>query len=185
MSFLKTMSPYKPKTNNRLQEDFYIRDVLEVAPALLGKRLVRVMPSGETAGFVITETEAYRGTGDLACHASKGITPRTRVMFEQGGVLYMYLVYGMHWMLNVVTSVQGDPQAVLIRGLEGVDGPGRVTRTLALDRSFNEECLLSSGRIWIEETGTVPDYTTHPRIGIDYAGEYWKSRPWRFLSTGG
>lgn len=167
--------------NERLAANFYTRDVLEVAPELIGKRLVRVMPDGEVAGFIITETEAYRGTGDLACHASKGITPRTKVMFEQGGLLYMYLVYGMHWMLNVVTSVQGDPQAVLIRGVEEVPGPGRVTRRLGLDRSFNEENLFQSGRIWIEETGATPAYTPHPRIGIDYAGEYWKSRPWRFL----
>jgi DNA-3-methyladenine glycosylase len=171
--------------NERLAANFYTRDVLEVAPALIGKQIVRVMPDGETVGFIIAETEAYRGTDDLACHASKGITPRTRVMFEQGGLLYMYLVYGMHWMLNVVTSVKGDPQAVLIRGVEEVPGPGRVTRRLGLDRSFNEESLLQSGRIWIEETGAALAYTTHPRIGIDYAGEYWKSRPWRFLARGG
>lgn len=170
--------------NEKLTADFYTRDVLEVAPELIGKRLVRVMPDGETTGFVITETEAYRGTDDLACHASKGMTPRTRVMFEQGGLLYMYLVYGMHWMLNVVTSVKDNPQAVLIRGVEKVSGPGRVTRTLALDRSFNEECLLTSGRIWIEESGIRPEYTTHPRIGIDYAGEHWKNMPWRFLAVG-
>jgi len=142
--------------NDRLTIDFYTRDVLEVAPALLGKQLVRLMPGGETVCFIITETEAYRGTDDLACHASKGITPRTKVMFEQGGLLYMYLVYGMHWMLNVVTSVQGDPQAVLVRGVEEVPGPGRVTRRLGLDRSFNEENLLQSDRIWIEETGATP-----------------------------
>ena len=179
------ISKPEPIMNERLTSGFYTRDVLEVAPALLGKRLVRVMPDGETVSSIITETEAYRGTDDLACHASKGMTPRTRVMFEQGGVLYMYLVYGMHWMLNVVTSVQDNPQAVLIRGLESVNGPGRVTRTLALDRSFNEENLLQSSRIWIEETGTSPGYTTHPRIGIDYAGEYWKNRPWRFFASGG
>ncbi len=171
--------------NERLTAGFYTRDVLVVAPELIGKRIVRVLPDGETIRSIITETEAYRGTDDLACHASKGITPRTKVMFETGGVLYMYLVYGMYWMLNVVTSVKGNPQALLIRGVEEVSGPGRVTRTLALDRSFNEESLLTSERIWIEETGVTPAHTAHPRIGIDYAGEYWKSRPWRFLATGG
>ena len=171
--------------NKKLTADFYTRDVLEVAPELIGNRLVRVMPDGEVAAYLITETEAYRGTDDLACHASKGITPRTSVMFETGGLLYMYLVYGMHWMLNVVTSVKDNPQAVLIRGLEKVSGPGRVTRTLALDRSFNRECLLTSDRIWIEESGIQPEYTTHPRIGIDYAGEYWKNMPWRFLAKSG
>ena len=171
--------------NEKLTADFYTRDVLEVAPELIGKKLVRVMPDGEIASYLITETEAYRGTDDLACHASKGITPRTSVMFETGGLLYMYLVYGMHWMLNVVTSVKDNPQAVLIRGVEKVSGPGRVTRTLALDRSFNSENLLTSDRIWIEESGIQPEYTTHPRIGIDYAGEYWKNRPWRFVAKGG
>jgi DNA-3-methyladenine glycosylase len=171
--------------NIRLTTEFYTRDVLEVAPELIGKKLVRVMPDGETIRSIITETEAYRGTDDLACHASKGITPRTKVMLEPGGVLYMYLVYGIHWMLNVVTSVKDNPQAVLIRGIEKVSGPGRVTRTLALDRSFNSDSLLTSDRIWIEESGIQPVYTTHPRIGIDYAGEYWKNMPWRFLAKGG
>ena len=91
--------------NKRLGREFYSQDVLEVAPQLLGKHLVRIYPDGTKATYIITETEAYRGGEDLACHASKGRTPRTEVMFGDGGHLYMYLIYGMYWMLNVVTGM--------------------------------------------------------------------------------
>ena len=158
-----------------------MQDVLIVAPGLIGKQLVRVRQSGKITKHIITETEAYRGTDDKACHATKGRTPRTEVMFETGGVLYMYLIYGMYWMLNVVTSAKDAPQAVLIRGLKDISGPGRVSRVLDLDRSFNGEELCSSDRIWIEDSSIKSTFTTHPRIGIDYAGDYWKNRPWRFL----
>ncbi len=106
---------------------------------------------------MITETEAYRGGEDLACHASKGLTPRTRVMFGEGGYLYMYLIYGMYWMMNVVTGPEGVPQAVLFRGLRELSGPGRLTRLLGVDQSFYGEDLVQSGRIWIEESGTTSD----------------------------
>lgn len=164
----------------RLDTTFYRRDVLEVAPELIGKKLVRQWPEGQITEHLITETEAYRGTEDLACHASKGLTPRTRMMYEPGGVLYMYLVYGMHWMLNIVTAHDGEPQAALIRATETVSGPGRLTRHLALDKTFNGEDLLTSARIWVTDNGFRPEYTSHPRIGIDYAGDPWKNKPWRY-----
>ena len=103
--------------SKRLDRSFYNRDVLEVAPQLLGQHLVKVDPKEKKSTYVITETEAYRGGEDLACHASKGRTPRTEVMFGEGGHLYMYLIYGMYWMMNVVTGDVGVPQAVLFRGL--------------------------------------------------------------------
>ncbi|HKK62240.1 MAG TPA: DNA-3-methyladenine glycosylase [Bacteroidales bacterium] len=164
-----------------IDKSFYLRDVLEVAPDLLGKTIIRKWPSGCEERVLITETEAYSGMGDKACHASKGRTNRTEVMFMEGGILYMYLVYGMHWMLNVVTSVEDEPQAVLIRGLNTVNGPGRLTRFLELDKSFNREDLIMSDRISLYDTGLSPDYDALPRIGIDYAGEYWKNKPWRFV----
>ncbi|MEX0986509.1 MAG: DNA-3-methyladenine glycosylase [Bacteroidales bacterium] len=167
-----------------LANDFFRQDVLIVAPALIGKKLVRSWPGGETRAYLITETEAYRGQEDRACHASRGKTPRTGIMYEPGGVLYMYLIYGMYWMLNVVTSVKDDPQAVLIRGLREVSGPGRLTRQLELDGSFNGEELVKSERLGIMDAGIQPSYTTHPRIGIDYAGEPWNTKPWRFLMNG-
>ena len=124
---------------NRLKNSFFLRDVTKVAPDLLGKILVRRFKNGTTQKFVITETEAYRGGEDKACHANKGLTSRTKVMFEEGGLVYVYLIYGMYWMLNFVTGKPGDSSAVLIRGVEGVSGPGRVGRTLQLDKSFYGE----------------------------------------------
>ncbi|MGE0077871.1 MAG: DNA-3-methyladenine glycosylase [Bacteroidales bacterium] len=167
---------------NRLQTDFYRRDVLIVAPELLGKQLVRVYSDGSFARHLITEVEAYKGIGDLACHASKGKTERNKVMFMQGGLVYVYLIYGMYWMLNVVTSVDDDPEAVLIRGISEYSGPGRLTKHLQIDKSFYAEDLSTSSRIWIEDVGLLPKFSTTPRIGIDYAGSYWANMPWRFVT---
>lgn len=164
----------------RLTREFYIRDVLEVAPELVGKQLVVMPPSGFLRKLMITETEAYRGGEDKACHASRGRTKRTDVMFSEGGQVYVYFVYGMYWMLNVVTSVENDPQAVLIRGIEGFNGPGRLTREIGIDRSYYGEDLTVSPRIWIEDTGLRPVIRNSHRIGVDYAGEYWRTMPWRY-----
>ncbi len=166
----------------RPERNFFTRDVLEVAPELLGKVLAVKSENDLIRRFIISETEAYRGSDDKACHASKGRTPRTEMMFHEGGRLYMYFVYGMYWMLNIVTGMENDPQAVLIRGLKGCTGPGRVTKLLGIDRSFYGEDLVDSKRIWIEESGITPAYKTGPRIGIDYAGEPWKSNPWRYYT---
>jgi DNA-3-methyladenine glycosylase len=164
----------------RLDKQYFTRDVLEVAPDLLSKLLVVRSNYNQERRFAITETEAYRGKEDLACHASKGRTKRTEVMYHEGGRLYVYFVYGMYWMLNIVTGKENDPQAVLIRGLDECLGPGRVTRLLGIDRSFYGEDLSVSRRIWIEDPGIKPVYRTGPRIGISYAGEYWKNKPWRY-----
>ncbi|NOQ27412.1 MAG: DNA-3-methyladenine glycosylase [Bacteroidales bacterium] len=168
---------------NKLEKEFFTRDVLEVAPELLGKHLIRKFDDGSIKKFLITEVEAYRGEEDLACHASKGRTSRTEIMYHEGGKIYVYLIYGMYWMLNVVTSVKDIPQAVLIRGLKGFDGPGKLTKKLFIDKSFYGEDLFSSQRLWIE---SVPNqekikFKTTPRIGIDYAGEIYKNKPWRFI----
>ena len=167
--------------NRRFEREFYTDDVLRVAPALLGQHLVRQYPDGTRAVYTITETEAYRGAEDLACHASRGRTRRTEVMFHEGGLLYMYFIYGMYWMMNVVTGAPGTPQAVLIRGLREASGPGRLTRLIGVDRSFYGEDLVTSSRIWIEPSGNRPSFTAGPRVGIDYAGDPWKELPWRFL----
>ncbi len=167
--------------NLRLPDSFFRRDVLEVAPDLLGKILVRRFSANRIEKYRITEVEAYSGNGDLACHASKGRTPRTEVMFKEGGLVYVYLIYGMYWMLNIVTGEENQAEAVLIRGVENISGPGRVGKALQLDKSFYGENLFSSDRIWIEDAKNVTKYVTTPRIGIDYAGEPWISKPWRFL----
>ncbi|MFW5645539.1 MAG: DNA-3-methyladenine glycosylase [Bacteroidota bacterium] len=170
-------------STERLSRDFFTRDVLTVASELPGTKLV-LLRNREKKSYTITETEAYRGTDDLACHASKGMTPRTEVMFREGGIIYMYLIYGMYWMMNIVTSVENDPQAVLIRGLDRVNGPGRLTRELGLDRSYNGESLIESSRIWLEKGEKPKNILTSPRIGINYAGEPWISKPWRFYLPG-
>ena len=165
----------------KLTKEFFTRDVLTVAPELLGKILV-CKANEEFLRYRITETEAYRGVEDLACHACKGRTARTEAMYHAGGVLYVYLIYGMYWMLNMVTGRENEPQAVLIRGLEGLYGPGRLTRRLKIDKSFYNEDLTISSRIWIEDDGFVTVYQTGTRIGVDYAGE-WKDKLWRFYTS--
>lgn len=164
----------------RLKQEFFTRDVLRVAPELIGKVLAVRSEGGAVQRYMITETEAYRGGDDKACHASRGLTERTRVMFEEGGRIYVYFVYGMYWMLNFVAGMKGEPQAALIRGVEGYDGPGKLTRALGIDGSFYGEDLTASDRIWVEDSGFRPRIQNGPRIGIDYAGEPWLSRLWRY-----
>ncbi len=165
---------------SRLSSDFFFRDVLDVAPDLLGKYLVRRFDGDRIMKYRITEVEAYRGTEDRACHANKGRTPRTEVMFGEGGRVYVYFIYGMYWLLNLVTGAENDPSAVLIRGIEGFPGPGRVGRELQLDRSFYGESLITSERIWVEDGEPVNEIHTSKRIGIDYSGEEWAAKLWRF-----
>jgi DNA-3-methyladenine glycosylase len=168
------------KSSLRLSRDFYVRDVLEVAPEMPGKNLVIKLNDGSYGRFKVTEVEAYRGSEDRACHAFKGRTARTEIMFEEGGHLYIYFIYGMYWMLNIVTGEKDFPQAVLIRGVKDFPGPGILTKGLGIDRSYYGEDLVSSGRIWFEDPGIIHRVKNGPRIGIDYAGEYWKTRPWRY-----
>ena len=121
----------------KLEKQFFLQDVLEVAPNLLGKNLVRRFEDGTIKKYKITETEAYRGEEDLACHCSKGKTSRTSIMYEDAGKIYVYLIYGMYWMLNLVCYKEEEPQAVLIRGIEGFDGPGKLTKELQINKQFN------------------------------------------------
>jgi DNA-3-methyladenine glycosylase len=165
----------------RPEREFFSRDVLEIAPELLGYFLVRQRENG-IQRCLITEVEAYRGEEDRACHACKGRTARTEIMYHEGGYLYVYLIYGMYWMLNIVTGPKDNPQAVLIRGIDGSYGPGRVTRHLGIDKSFNGEDLSVSERVWLEKGPELSSYESMPRIGIEYAGEPWKSKLWRFTA---
>lgn len=166
---------------SRLSVDFFIRDVLEVAPDLLGKVLVRKFNNGSVKRYTITEVEAYRGEQDLACHASKGRTSRTEIMYHKGGHIYVYLIYGMYWMLNFVTGEKENPQAVLIRGIEGFNGPGKLTKALEIDKTFYGDNLITSEKLWIEDAPVIDRYKTTSRIGIDYSGNIWKNKPWRFV----
>jgi DNA-3-methyladenine glycosylase len=168
-------------SGRRLTRDFFTRDVLIVARELIGKELVVRSPDNSWQGYSITEVEAYRGEEDKACHARKGRTKRTEVMYHEGGKIYVYFVYGMYWMLNIVASEEDNPQAVLIRGVLGCYGPGRLTRRLGIDGSYYGEDLTKSDRIWIEDSGIIPDFLTGKRIGIGYSGDPWKDMPWRFF----
>lgn len=165
----------------RLNLAFYKQDALEVAPKLIGKILVRRLENGEILRHRIIETEAYRGEIDTACHARVGKTKRTKTLYEQGGITYIYLCYGIHHLLNVVTGVAEEPQAVLIRGVEGFIGPGKLTKAMRIDISMNGLDLVNSDVLWIEEDGFEPQIVATKRIGIDYATEYYKNIEWRFV----
>ncbi len=164
-----------------LKTDFFLRDVLDVAPDLIGKILVRKFNDGTIKKYIITETEAYRGEEDLACHASKGRTKRTNVMYQNGGIIYVYLIYGMYWMLNFVCEKENIPQAVLIRGLKDFNGPGKVGKELKLNKEFNYKDITAENGLCIINSNLKPKITTKPRVGIDYAGKIWKNKLWRFI----
>ena len=151
---------------------------------LIGKHLVRRFPGGREEARMIVETEAYDGERDLACHARAGRTPRTEVIYGPAGIWYVYLCYGIHEMLNLVVGQSGWPAAVLIRGIEGVGGPGRVTRALAIDRSLNAVAAIKANGLWIEDRGgALPPASVlaTKRIGVEYAGPVWAAKPWRFV----
>lgn len=160
------------------------KKTVALARWLLGKHLVRRLPGGGEEARMIVETEAYHGETDLACHARAGRTKRTEVMYGPGGVWYVYLCYGIHEMLNLVVGPDGFPAAILIRGVEGAIGPGRVTKALAIDRQLNTKSATDpTSGLWLEDRGVrIPPrlITTSPRIGIDFAGPIWSAKHWRF-----
>lgn len=182
----------------KLPRSFYEQTTIDVAKQLLGKYLVRKHPEGNTVGRIV-ETEAYIGPRDLACHASKGRTARTEVMFGPAGHAYVYFIYGFYNMLNLVTEVKGYPAAVLLRAVEPVDGvalmkerrksnvlrnlasgPGKLCQAFAIDRSLNGADLCGN-IIFIEDRGEpAPKFRATARIGVDYAGK-WRNKPYRFL----
>ena len=156
-------------------------DAPAAAEALLGKRLVRRLPDGSELSARITETEAYFREADTACHARFGRTRRSEVLYHPAGTIYVYLCYGIHWMLNLVTGPADDPQAVLIRGVEGVSGPGRVTRFLRIDGSLNDTTL--GAELRLEDDGYVPAAIRRAeRVGIGYASAEDQARLWRFIA---
>jgi len=166
----------------KLRADFFIRDVLIVAPELIGK-IIQIQTNQGIETFRITETEAYRGEEDLACHARKGKTKRTAPMYESGGILYIYLVYGMHWMLNIVTAEKNNPQAVLIRGVEHFNGPGKLTKRMGINKAHNYLNICESKQFSIIDDGFCPKIETGKRVGIDYAGEIYKNKAWRYFQS--
>ncbi len=181
-----------------VDQDFFRRDTRNVAKDLLGKILYR--QDGQSLyRAVITETEAYHGESDLACHCSKGKTPRTHVMYDKPAHIYVYLIYGMYHMLNFVTMPSGFPAAVLLRGISGLqvsengqafqdlpvktDGPGKLTKHLNIDKSLNALKLHPDSGLWVaDENIKIPEshILTGKRVGVDYAKE-WAHKPWRYM----
>lgn len=185
----------------RLSRAFYERPTVEVARQLLGKYLVRIDAAGVRAGMIL-ETEAYVGPDDKASHASRGRTPRTALMFGPAGFAYVYLIYGMHHCLNIVTERENYPAAVLIRAVEPseglelmqkqrstldvrrlTNGPGKLCQAFGIDRRLNGLDICGEA-LFIEARGTnLVDMVVTARVGVDYAGP-WKDKPWRFYIAG-
>lgn len=170
----------------KLPRSFYDRDTVTVARELLGKLLVHCTAHVELIGRIV-ETEAYLGPHDLASHSSKGLTDRTRIMFGPPGHAYVYLIYGMHHCMNVVTEREGHGAAVLLRAVEPVqnltartNGPGLLSRAMQIDRRLNGHDLLSADLfIAAPENASSFQIQKSPRIGVDYAGS-WARRQLRF-----
>lgn len=170
--------------SKRLGRKFFSQPATELAPALLGKLLCRRTEEG-VMKYRIMETECYYSEEDTACHASKGKTGRTGVLYEKGGTSYVYLCYGMHSLFNVVSGKEGFPEAVLIRGVEGYNGPGKLTKVMQITRELNGEDLTTSKRLWLEDDGYVPRYRADKRVGIDYATPEYRDILWRYIVDDG
>ncbi len=170
----------------KFERCFYQDYTTSVAKNLLGQILVHQYQGKVYQGRIV-ETEAYLGAHDLACHTSKGMTPRTKVMFGPAGFAYVYLIYGMYHCFNVVTEEEGQGSAVLIRAVEPLDdldsntkGPGRLSRAMQITKAQNGQDLLSD-TLFIAKDATIKKsaIVARPRIGVDYAKE-WALKPLRF-----
>ena len=160
----------------RLNYDFFHRHALEVAPELVGKLLIH---NGQA--LRISETEAYCGESDTACHASRGRTKRTEVLYADAGTIYVYLCYGMHWLMNVITGDVDDPQSVLIRACVEAPGPGKLTKKLGITGEENRDNIVTSETLWIGDDGFRCPVRTDTRVGIGYASEEDQTKQWRFI----
>lgn len=176
-----------------LSKKFFNRPTLIVAEDLLGKYLVRRIER-KTARYLITEVEAYDGFKDKASHASRGMTKRNAPMFGEAGIWYVYFTYGVHYMLNIVTGPKDYPAAILIRGVDSISGPARITKKLKIDKRFNNKIALPKTGLWIaaptKSERASPKNTflggkikNLPRIGVAYAGPIWSEKKWRFKLT--
>jgi DNA-3-methyladenine glycosylase len=199
-----------PERPARLLRPFFARPADELAPAVLGRRLVRILPDGTRLAGTIVEAEAYVGVGDRACHSfNHRRTPRVEAMYGPPGTAYVYLTYGMHWMLNLVCGEPGEPVAVLLRAIQPTQGlnamrrhrasapksppdivdrdlcrgPARLCQALAVDLALNAVDLTASRELWLEAGESVPreQIARTPRIGVASAGKPWADAPLRFV----
>lgn len=170
----------------RLKRDFFARDALVVARALIGTHLVH----GEQVARIV-ETEAYRGPKDLACHARVGVTKRTRTLYGPPGHAYVFLIYGMYECFNIVCNGEGKGHAVLVRGVEPIrnvtegvrtDGPGRLARALGITRADDSADLVLSSHLYVTPRARRPRIVVSARVGVAYAGEI-AGAPWRFYDA--
>jgi DNA-3-methyladenine glycosylase len=176
-------------TRERLQREHFNRPTLHVARGLIGTYIVRNL-GGRRMSAMIAETEAYKGPRDAASHAYGGRrTARVEPLYRDGGTAYVYLVYGMHWLLNFSTAGAGNPEGVLIRAImveengspRFIVGPGLLTRYLHIDKRQDGIDATTSKELWLENRDEhVRGIKQGPRIGVDYSGAYWAARPWRF-----
>lgn len=165
-----------------LKQDYFKQKTTKVAKNLIGKYLVRKQDK-EKIALEIKETEAYIGPEDKASHAYNGKTERNKIMYAEGGHIYIYLIYGIHYMLNIVTESEGYPTAVLIRAAGEYDGPGKLTKALSInDKHLHEKRVSQKNKLWIEDRNNQIKHNnieSKPRVGIDYADE-WAKKPLRF-----
>lgn len=171
-------------SNKVLGPSFFAKSVVPVAKNLLGKYLVRKIGK-KIISARITEVEAYDGFKDRASHAHRGMTKRNFPMFGPAGRWYVYFTYGMHWMLNIVCGKENYPAAVLIRGVEGINGPARLTKFFKIDKRFTNLPASRKTGLWIAEPPKVIRnlklvIRNSARIGVSYAGPYWSKKRWRF-----
>ncbi|PIT92592.1 MAG: 3-methyladenine DNA glycosylase [Candidatus Harrisonbacteria bacterium CG10_big_fil_rev_8_21_14_0_10_42_17] len=162
---------------------FFDRPAQEVAEELLGKFLIREKNSVQYA-FMITDVEAYEGLKDKASHAHRGRTKRNEPMFGSPGIWYVYFVYGMHWLLNIVTGNEGHPGAVLIRGIQHVSGPAKLTKFLTISSKENKMQATPENKLWIGDRNIyIPKKIIKkvPRVGVGYAGPVWAKKPYRYV----
>lgn len=160
----------------RLSYEFYHRPCLEVAKDLVGKVLVY-----QGQELRISETESYCGENDTACHACRGRTKRNEVLYADAGTIYVYLCYGMHWMLNIITGDAENPQGVLIRACIEAPGPGRLTKKLGITGAVNRQNVVEGSELWIGDDGFRCDIRTDKRVGIGYASQEDQDKLWRFI----
>lgn len=190
----------------KLGAEFYQQDAVSLAKNLIGKNLVRIIGSNKIVCKIV-ETEAYVGPEDKGCHAyNNKRTTRTEVMFKDGGIAYVYVIYGMHYCFNIVASLKDKPEAVFIRAVEPIEGldtikknrhikspkneelsngPGKLAQALKIDKEFNGYNLVDGEELYVEadNSNTIYKVETSTRVNIDYAEEY-KTKPWRFYIKG-